>query len=101
MNRGADTAAALPPSKVGTKSSISGQSSYLKVMSKHSKNVDIAELKLKYEEQLEEKNQRIQKLESKNQAYLDVIAQREMEAKIDYSRGESSNISAIQISEAY
>ena len=48
--------------------------SYLKSLSKNTKTVDIAELKLKYEEQLEFKNQRILKLEKKNQEYLDIIS---------------------------
>lgn len=59
MNKTADDTAAMTThllSKAGSKSSVSGQSSYLKGLSKHSKNVDIAELKLKYEDQLEEKN---------------------------------------------
>ena len=37
----------------------------------------MANIKLKYEEQLEEKNQRIRKLESKHKQYLDIIAQRD------------------------
>lgn len=40
--------------------------SYLTSLSKRSRAVDIAELKLKYEDQIEEKNQRILKLERKN-----------------------------------
>lgn len=36
-------------------------------------------MKLMYEEQLEDKNDRIAKLESKNQKYLDIIANQDQE----------------------
>ena len=55
--------------------------SYLKSLSKRSKIVDIAELKAKYEDQLEDKNQRILKLERKNQEYLDIIAMKTDESE--------------------
>ena len=51
-------------------SSLVKADSYLKVVSKSSRSIEIAELKLRYEEQLEEKNQRISKLEAKNYHYL-------------------------------
>lgn len=52
----------------------SNSKGYIKSLSKHSKMVDLAELKLKYEQQLEDKNQRIANLETKNQKYLEIIA---------------------------
>ena len=56
-----------------------GRASYLSNLAKNTKTrrLEIADMKLIYEEQLEEKNQRIAKLESKNKKYLDVIAQRD------------------------
>lgn len=39
-------------------------------------------MKLVYEEQLEDKNQRIAKLESKNKKYLDIIAKRDEELNL-------------------
>ena len=47
---------------------------FLQSLSKNSRRVDMAELKLKYEDQLETKNERIIKLEQKNQEYLDMIS---------------------------
>lgn len=48
-----------------------------KFRQKNSRLYEIANLKLKYEDQLESKNQRIEKLQSKNKQYLDIIALRE------------------------
>jgi hypothetical protein len=49
---------------------------YMQSLSKNSK-IDLANIKLQYEEQLEEKNQRIFRLESKNRQYLNIISQKE------------------------
>jgi hypothetical protein len=49
---------------------------FLQSLSKNSKSVDIAELKLKYEEQIDNKNQRIRKLERKNEEYLELLSTR-------------------------
>lgn len=48
-----------------------------KFKQRDSKLIEIAHLKLKYEEKLESKNQRILKLESKNRQYIDIIGHRE------------------------
>lgn len=61
----------------------------LSAQAKISKSHDIANMKLKYEEKLEEKNQRIMKLEKKNSMYLDIIAEKEAETSM--IRSEDAN----------
>ena len=50
-----------------------------------SHQVDIADMKLIYEEKLEQKMERIKALESKNQQYLDIIAESEKSKILDES----------------
>ena len=61
----------------------------LSAQAKISKSHDIANMKLKYEEKLEEKNLRIVKLEKKNTMYLDIIAEKEAETSM--IRSEDAN----------
>jgi uncharacterized protein YdcH (DUF465 family) len=47
---------------------------FMESLSKNSKRLDIAEIKLGYEDMIENKNQRIKALEKKNSHFLEVIA---------------------------
>ena len=66
-------------SGIDSKNSILPSQRSLQSLSKNTKShhIDMANIKLKYEDQLEDKNERIRKLESRNKQYLAIIAHKD------------------------